>query len=70
MGPEVHVRDGEAATLALGPAALGVAERWHLMENASAAFLTAVQRSMRAIRKAVGVPVWRMLPKGRLAEGE
>jgi transposase len=37
------------------PEAIQVADRWHLMENASAAFLTAVQRSMRAIRKAFGV---------------
>ena len=36
------------------PDAVQVADRWHLMENASAAFLTAVQRSMVAIRKAVG----------------
>ena len=35
------------------PDAVQVADRWHLMENASAAFLTAVQRSMAAIRKAV-----------------
>jgi transposase len=33
--------------------AVQVADRWHLMENASAAFLSAVQRSMVAIRKAV-----------------
>jgi transposase len=37
------------------PAAVQVADRWHLMENASAAFLNAVRRSMHAIRKAVGV---------------
>jgi transposase len=36
------------------PDAVQVADRWHLMENASAAFLTAVQRSMVVIRKAVG----------------
>jgi transposase len=36
------------------PDAVQVADRWHLMENASAAFLAAVQRSMVAIRKAVG----------------
>ena len=36
------------------PDAIQIADRWHLMENASAGFLTAVQRSMGAIRKAVG----------------
>ena len=58
--PEIRVvsRDrgggyGEAAAKAL-PAAVQVADRWHLMENASAAFLNAVRRSMRAIRTAVG----------------
>lgn len=44
---------GPAAAKAL-PCALQVADRWHLMENASAAFLDAVRRSMRAIRTAVG----------------
>ena len=39
------------------PEAVQVADRWHLMENASAAFLTAVQRSMTAIRKAVGMGI-------------
>ena len=39
------------------PDAIQVADRWHLMENASAAFLTAVQRSMRTIRTAVGAGV-------------
>ena len=39
------------------PEAIQVADRWHLMENASAAFLTAVQRSMQAVRKAVGIDV-------------
>jgi transposase len=37
------------------PEAVQVADRWHLMENASAAFLNAVRRSMHAIRKAIGV---------------
>lgn len=39
------------------PEAIQVADRWHLMENASAAFLTVVQRSMQAVRKAVGSDV-------------
>ena len=39
------------------PEAIQVADRWHLMENASAAFLTAVQQSMRTIRTAVGAGV-------------
>jgi transposase len=43
----------EAAARAL-PNALQVADRWHLMENASAAFLDAVRRSMRVIRAAIG----------------
>ena len=36
------------------PHAVQVADRWHLMENASRAFLDAVGRSMRQIRKAIG----------------
>lgn len=36
------------------PEAVQVADRWHLMENASAAFLGMVKQSMRAIRKAFG----------------
>jgi transposase len=44
---------GEAATRAL-PDAIQVADRWHLMENASTAFLDAVRRSMRGIRTAIG----------------
>jgi transposase len=43
----------EAAARAL-PDAVQVADRWHLMENASAAFLDAVRKSMRAIRTALG----------------
>ncbi|MDH2346805.1 ISL3 family transposase [Bradyrhizobium sp. SSUT77] len=44
---------GEAAAKAL-PNAIQVADRWHLMENASAAFLDAVRRSMSKIRTAIG----------------
>ena len=44
---------GEAAARAL-PDAVQVADRWHLMENASSAFLEAVRKSMRAIRTALG----------------
>ena len=47
---------GEAATRAL-PHAIQVADRWHLMENASAAFLDAVRKSMRSIRSAIGATV-------------
>ncbi|CAH2605827.1 transposase (plasmid) [Rhodovastum atsumiense] len=43
----------QAATTAC-PHAMQVADRWHLMENASAALLDAVQRSMRQIRDALG----------------
>ncbi len=39
------------------PEAIQVADRWHLMGNASAAFLAAVQRLMRTIRTAVGAGV-------------
>lgn len=42
-----------AAAKAL-PGAIQVADRWHLMENASRAFLDAVRKSMRAIRAALG----------------
>ena len=44
---------GEAAKKAL-PDALQVADRWHLMENASRAFLDAVRKSMRQIRTVIG----------------
>jgi transposase len=36
------------------PNAMQVADRWHLMENASHAFLDAVRKSMRQIRNAIG----------------
>jgi transposase len=42
-----------AAAKAL-PSATQVADRWHLMENASHAFLDAVRKSMRQIRSAIG----------------
>ena len=47
---------GEAAAKAL-PRAVQVADRWHLIENASAAFLDAVRKSMRPVRAAIGVTV-------------
>jgi transposase len=39
------------------PRAIQVADRWRLMENASAAFLDPVRRSMRAIRQVLGSTV-------------
>jgi len=39
------------------PHAIQVADRWHLMENASSAFLDAVRNSMRQIRAAIGAKV-------------
>lgn len=58
--PEIQVvsRDrgggyGEATARAL-PHAIQVADRWHLMENASAAFLGAVHKSLRTIRDVIG----------------
>lgn len=47
---------GEAAAKAL-PKAIQVADRWHLMENASAAFTDAVRKSMRPIRAAIGATI-------------
>jgi len=44
---------GEAAAKAL-PNAVQVADRWHLMENASRAFLDAVRKSIRQIRSVIG----------------
>jgi transposase len=44
---------GEAAAKAL-PHAVQVADRWHLMENASRALLDAVRKSMRQIRTVIG----------------
>jgi transposase len=55
---EIVARDrggayAQAAAKAL-PRAAQVADRWHLMENASHAFLDAVRKSMREIRRAIG----------------
>ncbi|MDR3376066.1 MAG: ISL3 family transposase [Ancalomicrobiaceae bacterium] len=47
---------GEAGTKAL-PGAVQVADRWHLMENASSCFLDAVRKSMRDIRAAIGATI-------------
>ena len=44
---------GEAVAKAL-PHAIQVADRWHLMQNASRAFLDAVRKSMRQIRGVIG----------------
>ncbi len=45
-----------AASTAL-PSAMQVADRWHLMENASHAFLDAVRKSMRQIRAVMGAAI-------------
>ena len=52
-------RDGDYGRAATEGAsqAIQVADRWHLMENASAAFLEAVRRSMPPIRQALGSTV-------------
>jgi transposase len=55
---EIVTRDrGGAYALAAAwalPGAVQVADRWHLMENASQAFLAAVRACMRQVRAAVG----------------
>ncbi|WP_397516986.1 hypothetical protein [Rhizobium ruizarguesonis] len=53
-----------AAAKAL-PDAVQVADRWHLMENASRAFLDSVRKSMRQIRKTLGAT--RVNPKLQFA---
>ncbi|WP_026606803.1 transposase [Methylocapsa acidiphila] len=47
---------GEAIAKAL-PHAEQVADRWHLLENSSRAFLDAVGKSMRQIRRVIGSSV-------------
>jgi transposase len=60
LHPEVRVvaRDragGYAGAIAAAaPGALQVADRWHLMENASAAFLQVVRGALGSIRRALG----------------
>ena len=55
---EIIARDrggGYGAGAAMGrPEAVQVADRWHLFENASAAFLSALTRAMRDVRSALG----------------
>ena len=61
--PEITVvsrdRDGGYGQTAsnAAPQAVQVADRWHLMENASAAFLEAARRSMRSIREVLSATV-------------
>ncbi len=56
-GSEVVARDRNGAYVGAVsralPKAVQVADRWQLLENASAAFLATVQRNMPAIRKAI-----------------
>lgn len=48
------IRDIPLAAAKALPKATQVADRWHLVENASRAFLDAVRKSMRQIRTAIG----------------
>lgn len=63
---------GEAIAKAL-PDADQVADRWHLMENSSRAFLDAVGKSMRQVRQAVGSnvvdPSFSPMPNGCNTKG-
>ena len=54
--PQIKIvaRDRGGAYAQALPQAEQVADRWHLMENASHAFLDAVRKSMRQVRIAVG----------------
>lgn len=58
-GVEVGARDRnggyDSAVAKALPEAVQVADRWHSLENVSAAFLSAVQNSMPAICKAIGI---------------
>ena len=60
---------GEATAKAL-PDAVQVADRWHLMENASSAFLDAVRKSMRAIRSAIGSTTITVIAYGTTKAGD
>ena len=48
----LHILDDQTEQAASRgrPDALQIADRWHLMENASASFLQAVRRSMHPVR--------------------
>jgi hypothetical protein len=54
LGVALGGRPGAEVAKRLCVPAIQVADRWHLMENASAAFLGAIRRNMRDIRRALG----------------